>query len=83
MIIASAYTVLLVKKGSDGKRVITEISPGSVAGKILAVCSVPRPALTADSTCNCAVLREGGVVSLFGLDIPDGYVHLSVFAYVS
>jgi hypothetical protein len=76
VIVASAYAVLVVKRGSDGRRVITEMNSGSAAGKILAVRSMPRPAPAADPTCNCAVLRENGVVSLFSLDIPDGSVYL-------
>lgn len=69
---ASAYTVLVSKQLPDGKRVTTEIDAGSAAGKIITIRSVSRPSLAADFTGNCAVLREGGAISLFGLDAADG-----------
>jgi len=69
IIAASAYNVLRICL-SQSKRETREINAGKEDGKILAICTAP----TAESSGMCAVLRDGGRISLCGLDSPDGYV---------
>jgi hypothetical protein len=67
VLVASTYNVLRVTL-SRNKREIREINAGGEEGKILALCTVPA---SGGSTESCAVLREGGQISLCGLDAPD------------
>jgi len=69
VIVASAYNVLRICL-SQSKREIREINAGREDGKILAICTAP----TAEPSEMCVVLRDGGRISLCGLDSPDGYV---------
>jgi hypothetical protein len=71
--VASAYAVLRISL-SHGKREIREISTGNEDGHILGVCTIPAGP---GGSAACAILRDGGRISICGLDTPDGCVSLT------